>query len=241
MKVLAIGNSFSQDATAYLYGMAHAAGQDAKVVNLYIGGCPLSRHAFNALGGGRDYALEYNGFLTGFRVSVRDALQNDAWDAVTVQQASHASFDYGSYQPYLETLAAYIRTYAPGAELLVHQTWAYEEGAERLREMGFAHARDMFAQVEAAYARAAELLGARLIPAGRAVQRAAEAGLARMHRDGYHLSLGAGRYLAACVWLESVFGVSCRGSAFAETAEALPPELRAALETVAHETVRENA
>ena len=38
MKILAIGNSFSNDATAYLYGMADAAGLEAKIVNLYIGG-----------------------------------------------------------------------------------------------------------------------------------------------------------------------------------------------------------
>ncbi len=44
MKVLAIGNSFSQDATRYLRKIAQASGEDMKVVNLYIGGCPLSRH-----------------------------------------------------------------------------------------------------------------------------------------------------------------------------------------------------
>ena len=91
-KILAIGNSFSQDATAYLYGLARAAGEDVKVVNLYIGGCPLSRHAFNALGRERDYKLEYNGFLTNFDVSIHDALGNDAWDVITLQQASHFSF-----------------------------------------------------------------------------------------------------------------------------------------------------
>ena len=44
IKILAIGNSFSQDATRYLHQFASAAGIDTKVVNLYIGGCPLERH-----------------------------------------------------------------------------------------------------------------------------------------------------------------------------------------------------
>ena len=43
-KVLAIGNSFSRDATCYLHQIAKGAGVDAKIVNLYIGGCSLERH-----------------------------------------------------------------------------------------------------------------------------------------------------------------------------------------------------
>ena len=39
MKVLAIGNSFSNDAMRYLHGIAKADGVDMKTVNLFIGGC----------------------------------------------------------------------------------------------------------------------------------------------------------------------------------------------------------
>ncbi len=237
MKILAIGNSFSQDATAYLYGLAHAAWLEAKVVNLYIGGCPLSRHAFNALGNGRDYALEYNGFQTGFRVSVRDALENDSWDVVSVQQASHLSFDFSTYEPHLDTLAAYIRTYAPGARIMVHETWAYEDGYERMKALGFADSDDMFARVAGAYARAREQLGAGLIPTGHAVQRAVQLGIP-MYRDGFHLSFGAGRYLAACVWLERLFGADAETNPFRETSAPLRDDIRAALAAIAHETVR---
>ena len=44
MKVLAIGNSFSEDATRYLHDIAKADGVALEVANLYIGGCPLDRH-----------------------------------------------------------------------------------------------------------------------------------------------------------------------------------------------------
>ena len=40
MRVLAIGNSFSQDATTYLHQTAAAQGVALDVLNLYIGGCP---------------------------------------------------------------------------------------------------------------------------------------------------------------------------------------------------------
>ena len=238
MKILAIGNSFSNDATAYLYGMADAAGLEAKIVNLYIGGCPLSKHAFNALGRERDYDLLYNGFSTGFKVSILDALKNDEWDVVTLQQASHFSYDYSTYQPHLTTLRDFIRTYAPKPELVIHQTWAYEDGSERLASKGFAHSDDMFAGLKDAYDKAAAFLGARIIPSGDAIRRAAAQDFIRMHRDGFHLSLGAGRYTAACVWLETLFGADCRENPFDRTAEPLDAETRARLAACAHEAAQ---
>ena len=61
MKVLAIGNSFSNDAMRYLHGIAKADGVDMKTVNLFIGGCPLSRHYANIHNDAADYDFEFNG------------------------------------------------------------------------------------------------------------------------------------------------------------------------------------
>ena len=49
MKVLAIGNSFSTDATRYLREVAKANGDNFKAINLYIGACPLRKHYLNIL------------------------------------------------------------------------------------------------------------------------------------------------------------------------------------------------
>ena len=49
MKILAIGNSFSQDATRYLHDIGRADNQEVTVASLYIGGCPLDRHFKNAM------------------------------------------------------------------------------------------------------------------------------------------------------------------------------------------------
>jgi len=46
MKILAIGNSFSQDSTAYVEDIAESAGRrEIVAANLYIGGFPLSHPA----------------------------------------------------------------------------------------------------------------------------------------------------------------------------------------------------
>ena len=70
MKVLAIGNSFSNDAMRYLHGIAKADGVDMKTVNLFIGGCPLSRHYANIHNDAADYDFEFNGVRTGIKVSI---------------------------------------------------------------------------------------------------------------------------------------------------------------------------
>ena len=43
MKLLAVGNSFSQDACTFLHQTAQAQGLDLEVTNLYIGGCSRCR------------------------------------------------------------------------------------------------------------------------------------------------------------------------------------------------------
>ena len=66
MNILSIGNSFSQDAQRYLHQIARADGVKLTCVNLYIGGCPLSKHYRNMLSEKSEYSLEVNGSNTGF-------------------------------------------------------------------------------------------------------------------------------------------------------------------------------
>ena len=99
MKILSIGNSFSCDAHSYLYRISHAEKNDFTAVNLSIGGCTLERHYRNMLGDSRDYSLLVGGLSTGFPMSVKEALLSRAWDVITIQQASHESFDFKNYTP----------------------------------------------------------------------------------------------------------------------------------------------
>ena len=88
MQVLSIGNSFSADAQRYLHRIALADGVELKTCNLYIGGCSLETHHRNMLSEERAYELQANGFPTGFKVSIKEALLNRKWDVITLQQAS---------------------------------------------------------------------------------------------------------------------------------------------------------
>lgn len=201
MKILSIGNSFSQDAQRYLHRLAKQDGTNLKAVNLYIGGCPLRKHYLNMLDDNAAYDFEFNGEKTGIKVSIRQALVSDDWDFVTLQQASPLSGHYETYSPYLEGLADYVRKYCPHAKLLIHQTWAYEDGCERLKALGYVSAKEMLSAVCDSYRQAAQSIGADgILPCGEAMMRALDMGMEKVHRDTFHASLGVGRYLLALCW-----------------------------------------
>lgn len=208
MKILSIGNSFSQDAQRYLHRLALKEGINMKTVNLYIGGCPLRTHYLNILEDKAAYDFQFNGESTGLKVSIRQVLASDDWDYITLQQASHYSAKPGSYTPYIEEVADFVRMYCPKAKLLIHQTWAYETGSVKLAgQERFATDAEMFAEVEKAYETAAGLIDADgIIPAGKAMLTAAQTGIEKIHRDTYHASLGAGRYLLALCWFKYLTG-----------------------------------
>lgn len=216
MKILAIGNSFTQDALRYLHDMAKARGVATKCVNLVIGGCSLERHYRNMLSEMPMYALEINGEPTGFMVSLKAALASDCFDVVTVQQASHYSVKYETFQPYITELATYIRRFQPHAKLYIQQTWAYEDGSHRLvQEQGFATHSDMFEKVQASYHKAMLDIGADgIIPSGRAMELGVLKGL-KMHRDTFHAGLATGRYLISLVWQQTLLGLSAKEDQFA--------------------------
>lgn len=210
MKILAIGNSFSDDATRYLYAIARADGTHFEVANLYIGGCSLALHHKNMQTGERAYTLEYNGHMTGFPVSLEEGLTNRVWDVITIQQASHESFNPATYTPYGEALAGYIRSKAPSARLIVHQTWAYEKDSERLHQIaGYDRAEDMLRDVVRSYANFASRIQADgIIPSGELFGALLQNGLERVHRDTFHASLGAGRYALGLLWYRMLTGKS---------------------------------
>ena len=239
MKVLAIGNSFSEDATRYLHQIAEADGESLKVVNLYIGGCSLQRHYYNIFNDVRDYDFQYNGEVTGIKVSIKEALQSDAWDVVTLQQVSSQSFDYATYQPYLNELAEYVRFYTPRAKLHIHQTWAYEQGSEKLEQVGFSDQNDMFSGLEAAYRKAAEDINAeKIIPSGQAFRNLLSSGIKTIHRDTFHASYGLGRYTLALTWYEALTGKSCIGNLFRKFDEEISEEEIKIAQACAHNAVK---
>lgn len=241
MKLLSIGNSFSQDAQRYLYLLAREAEIPLKTFNLFIGGCPLSRHYRNMISEAPAYGLEINGEATGLTVSIKDALLSDDWDFVTLQQLSSAAPDYVTYQPYLDELAAYVRKLCPKTKLVIHQTWAYEEESRRLtEELGYREPEEMLANLRTAYRSAADAISAfGILPAGEAMLKARRSGVSKVHRDTFHAALGVGRLLLAEVWLTALSGRDLRAVSVPRTDLPVTPDELAIIREVAYGCVRD--
>src|SRR5690606_13180788 len=135
LKVLAIGNSFSDDGMHYLYDIAADYGVDNIVLgNLYIGGAELSLHASNAESEAAAYTYRKNtsgSWQSTASKSILNGLLDEDWDIITIQQASGKSGRNEFYEPYLTELIEYINENKtnPDARIIWHMTWAYQSNS----------------------------------------------------------------------------------------------------------------
>lgn len=161
VRLLTIGNSFSRNAAHYLPDLVHAAGHELIHDSIVVGGASLELHASMAA---------TNGLYKDGR-SLKQHLESDRWDYVTIQQASLKSHDFTTYRPFAGQLRDYIKKHAPSAILLVHQTWAYRCDDPRFKvetaKPGEPRTqKEMYEGLRHAYRTIAAELGVRLIPVG---------------------------------------------------------------------------
>ncbi len=174
VKVLAVGNSFSENATTYLPQIVAGAPEPCKLIlaKATIGGCDFSRHFRHAETHETDPGNpEGKPYKKGTQ-SLKEMLQADKWDFVTIQQASPKSFRPETYRPDAKRLYDYIKKYAPQAEVVIHQTWAYRGDEPRFGTAFCASQQEMYRGLCDAYAGIAEELGCRLIRGGDAMELA---------------------------------------------------------------------
>ena len=235
LKVLAIGNSFSVQMVKAMPPVAQDMGLELDICSLYIGGCSFERHWKNVCDPtNRPYRVTRNAFgkeMPAFGGNIPEMLRADKWDVVTIQQASHFSWQPDSYHPFGDNLVKTVRELAPQAKIVVQETWSYTPWDRRLAKWGIDQ-NEMYAKLHAAYAGFAKQYGFEVIPTGTAVQlwrkelpvRYAEdsfggdvCGRAKFLKDGetgkvvpkgdvFHMN-AAGNHLQALVWTAKLFGV----------------------------------
>lgn len=213
VKILAIGNSFSTDAAeSYVDDLAKADGVQLIIANMYIGGCSLERHWKNAERDSAAYSYRkiINGDTTVIaKQKLSIAMQDEDWDYITFQQASTYSGLIESYFPYLTNLITYTKQFAknPDVQYAFHQTWAY---AASSKHKGFVNynnnQQQMYEAIVSTVNAAVKQTGIDIvIPSGTAIQNGRTSFVGDYFcRDGYHLSLGVGRFTAACTWYEKL-------------------------------------
>lgn len=212
-RVLAIGNSFSADAVEeHLWQLAAEAGDTLVIGNAYIGGCTLDRHLKNLED--KSSAYSYRKITDGTlksteNMTLQDIIADEPWNVISLQQASPLSGKKDSYVA-LPRLISLVKKNMPNkdAEIVWHNTWAY---AEDFKSDNFKHygndQQTMFDSIVAVTTQIIPAAGIRrIIPSGIAVQNARVIFGDVLCRDGFHLALPLGRYVAACTWMEFLTG-----------------------------------
>ena len=245
VRILAIGNSFSQDAVEqYLHELAEAEGISTIIGNMFIGGCSLERHVKNARDNAPAYAYRKIGTDGKKRekgkMSLEAVLADEAWDYVSLQQASPFSGMYETYEASLPELIEYVKARLPKkTKLMLHQTWAY---ASTSRHSGFKNYNcnqlTMYQAIADAVKKAAKANKIKIvIPSGTAIQNARTSFIGdHLNRDGYHLDVKIGRYTAACTWFERIFKHNVVGNPY--TPEGLDEARKAVAQKAAHAAVK---
>ena len=245
VRILAIGNSFSQDAVEqYLHELAEAEGISTIIGNMFIGGCSLESHVKNARDNAPAYAYRKIGTDGKKRekgkMSLEAVLADEAWDYVSLQQASPFSGMYETYEASLPELIEYVKARLPKkTKLMLHQTWAY---ASTSKHSGFKNYNcnqlTMYQAIADAVKKAAKANKIKIvIPSGTAIQNARTSFIGdHLNRDGYHLDVKIGRYTAACTWFERIFKHNVVGNPYAP--EGLDEVRKAVAQKAAHAAVK---
>ncbi len=168
LRIFVIGNSFSQNATAYLPDFAKERGKELIIGRAQLGGCSLEKHwGFVELAEanpddpkGRAYKGK----------SLRMLLSEGTWDVVTMQQYSYHSADLETYGPYAQKLYDFIKQIQPNAKIILHQTWAYRADAKKFGRVVpgklAQNQTEMWQKSREAYHTVAKQLNVKILPVG---------------------------------------------------------------------------
>lgn len=233
IKVLAIGNSFSADAVEQeLYGLLDAAGcKEIIIGDMYIGGCPLVKHAANAKADSAAYSYRkiVDGVMTKTEgVKLSDALKDEMWDFVSIQEGAGFHGYYNtvhngishSMEPDLTYLIDYVRAGCANKDfkLIYHVPWVAKAGYGGKKfsyydfdqQLMYSMICDATRQVLEAHSGIDMCMNT-----VDAIQNARTSFIGdNMTRDGWHLSFTAGRYTSGCLWCEKLTGQSVTGNSY---------------------------
>ena len=172
LRLFIIGNSFSQNASAFLPQLAKESGKTLIIGHAELGGHSLEQH-WGYVEKAEANADDPKGKPYGGK-SLKMLLGEEKWDMVTIQQYSYLSADSSTYYPYASKLIAYVKALQPQVRIVIHQTWAYRTDAKKFGRIGedktAMNQQEMWQKSRAAYHLLAKRINAPILPVGDAFQ-----------------------------------------------------------------------
>lgn len=234
LRILAVGNSFSVDAMCYLWDIFRAGGiKTVTLGNLYYPACSLAGHL--------DFAQQDQPAYTYFkntsgswepRTGTRlcEAVADEAWDIITFQQTSKTCGLAETYGKVLTDLLDFVRSRAPQAVFVWHMTWAYQQDSTHQAFRNYGNDQNRMYRMTldcVEHCIRPEPRFRRVIPSGISIQNARASFLGdTLTRDGYHLDLTIGRYIAGLTWFSALTGLPAETVDWAP--EGVTPEMLSA-------------
>ena len=216
LKILAIGNSFSQDAMQMLYEIAKKEGYSEVVLgNLYDAGCTLKGHVENLTTKAGAYSYQFNNtgrWVSTSNTTLEYGLKAQDWDIITLQQGSPDSGLVETYNEDIQTIVDYVNQNKtnPDAKMYWHMTWAYPQNtdkavfATKYGNMQMTMYNMIVDSVKQKVVPNEAFVG--VLPVGTAIQNARTSYLGdKLNRDGFHLN-DLGRVIAGYTWFSMLTG-----------------------------------
>lgn len=131
IKVLCIGDSTSLDETQYLYSVLENCGVRSVIGNVYSEEADMDAHADSLK---KSVKYRYRKATSAEweakdDCSVTDALKDEKWDIVTIQQSMELCGNAENYK-ILNQLVGLIRQRAPEVKIMWQMNWAYQASAD---------------------------------------------------------------------------------------------------------------
>lgn len=211
IKILAVGNSWTKNATMYLPDILTSLGIKVEVSTSYASSATLASYWSNIQLGSAIYQFrkwtESTGWVTQESVSYKDIFASDEWDIITHQQQSGNGGNYPSFQPYLHDIITWEKNLAKIMPLFfMHATWAYPNGYEneQFETLYGSDTSVMYNAVLEAYSQAmVDENIVNVMPSTPIIQQVREQGIPNVDTSdgGSHLAV-TGQFAASCVWAE---------------------------------------
>lgn len=207
LKVLSIGNSYSNDTFWMLKDIAQSAGKELTVGVAHLSGGTLQQ-MWDAINNDKTITA-YNkwtpssGHKQNNNASPRVIIVDEPWDFIFFQQASTQSMNYDTFQPYLKNIANYVQNNATNSKVRygINMIWPRPVSNSSIgtpeKQL------EVYNDIVDAYQKAAFDTDLEVfVPTGTAIMNGRNndylADISNeLTRDGSHLDEGIGRYLAA--------------------------------------------
>lgn len=223
LRILGIGNSYTEDTFQFLNDVAHALGvEQVEAAYCWIGGSTVEQHVNNIKAENAAYELcvNTNGTWTSHKnVTVQFAATYTNWDFITIQQQSGAAGQKDQLVLAPE-LAEMMHALCPNATLAWNMTWSYPDDWSEIpyyeEQFATLYGRDSQTMYQSIVAATQECIVPLdlieiIIPNGTAIMNARQTYMGekpgRLSRDGLHLSYIRGRYIASMTALAALTGL----------------------------------